>query len=90
MLDVGVYGMNAVLQPLKYIRPTEVKAVGRRHSNKPSSPDRTITIGMRFPNEVVASISLSSSTPQSANRAINHVLYVGSKGYIRVSVFRVF
>ena len=80
VLDIGTYTWNAVLLPLNYTRPTEVKAVGRLHKG---GPDRTVAISARFPNDVIASIAISSKVSANSREASNHVLYMGSKGYIK-------
>lgn len=82
MLDIGIYTFNALMMPLNYSRPVEIKAVGRRHGLE--GPDRTVSIALRFPNDVIGNILISSQIPRDAYTAVNHVLYVGSKGYIKL------
>jgi len=81
-MDIGVYTLNALMMPLNYLRPVEIKAVGRKHGQ--NGPDRTVSIALRFPNDVIGSILMSSQASSNSKEALNHVLYVGSKGYIKL------
>jgi dihydrodiol dehydrogenase / D-xylose 1-dehydrogenase (NADP) len=85
-LDIGVYTWHAVLAPLNFTRPTEVKVTGRRQA--PDAPDRTVAIALRFPNDVIGNILISSHGASNSMKAVNHVLYIGRKGYIKVSAHR--
>ena len=82
-LDVGIYTLNAVLSGVHYERPVEIKAVGTRF-NEGKGPDQTITAILRWANGTTANIAVAANIAASAASHVNHVLYAGSKGYIKV------
>lgn len=60
-----------------------MKAVGNLYS--PNEAECTVTAVFEFPNNVTASAIMTGKTTHDYIENINHTLYIGTKGYIKLS-----
>lgn len=60
-----------------------MKAVGSLYS--PNESECTVTAVFEFPNNVTASTVMTGNTTHDYIEQINHTLYIGTKGYIKLS-----
>ena len=68
MLDIGVYGLNAILTAVNYQLPTKVKAVGNHYPNTNDGNEKsecTVAAALEFPGNVTASLLLTGAVPHS-------------------------
>lgn len=83
--DIGVYALNAIFEGVNYTKPKSVKAFGRLHAE--NEADVTVSATMDFPNNTTATMLLTSQAGTEKLKRMNQVLYVGTKGYVKISDF---
>lgn len=81
-LDIGIYSLHAIETAVNFTKPTEFKVVGRKFANH--TADCTVAGVMKFENGVTASFVMTGVANQMANEKLSHVVYIGTKGYIRL------
>lgn len=79
-----MYVLNAILSAVQYERPTQMKAVGTRIGS--NGPDKTVGAVLSFASGVTANLAISSYVAKNAVPNVNHVIYAGTKGYIRFPI----
>lgn len=77
-LDIGIYGLHAVLTAVNFSKPIEFKVVG--HKLTENSTDCTAGAVMKFSNGVTGSMVMTSIVSPLVNEKLSHVDYIGTKG----------
>lgn len=81
-LDIGVYSIHAILTAVNFTKPTELKVVGKKLTDK--AADHSVAGVMSFPGKVTASFVMTASTSRETNQRLSAAEYIGTKGYIRL------
>lgn len=81
----GVYALNSILTGVNYTKPKNMKGFGNLYA--PDEADITVSATFEFPNQSTATMLLTAQASPEYVKQLNHVCYIGTKGYIKINDF---